>query len=149
VKTQCHVWTDGSYRQSSDLGWLITADDIGTGPAIAQGAKTLRTRQTAFDLFIYFALETTPFIPKGYVAKEKQKEEEGRSNKGNPSPSTVRKTRGQEQRKVEMTRKKNNKLTLSSTHVISFSSYPLVHPGRVCPVLIRPVSHRPSHPRQL
>jgi len=26
---------------------------------------------TPFYLFIYFALETTPFVPKGYVAKEK------------------------------------------------------------------------------
>jgi len=36
-----------------------------------------------YILFIYFSLETTPFIAKGYVAKEKQKEKEGRSNKGN------------------------------------------------------------------
>jgi ribonuclease HI len=31
------------------MGWVITEDDIGAGPAIFQGAKTLGTRQTAFD----------------------------------------------------------------------------------------------------
>ena len=44
-----HGWTDDSYRQSAGLGWLITSDDQGTGLAIAQGAKSLGTRQTAFD----------------------------------------------------------------------------------------------------
>jgi ribonuclease HI len=45
----CHAWTDGSFRKSVGLGWVITEDDIGVGPAIFQGAKTLGTRQTAFD----------------------------------------------------------------------------------------------------
>jgi ribonuclease HI len=45
----CHAWTDGSFRKSAGLGWVITGDDIGAGPTIAQGAKTLGTRQTAFD----------------------------------------------------------------------------------------------------
>jgi hypothetical protein len=31
------------------LGWIITGDNIGAGPTIAQGAKTLGTKQTAFD----------------------------------------------------------------------------------------------------
>jgi len=47
------------------------------------------------SLFIYFDLETTPFIPKGYVAKERRKSQRPSSigplkNKRNPSPSTVR-----------------------------------------------------------
>jgi ribonuclease HI len=45
----CHTWTDGLFRKSAGLGWVITRDDIGAGPTIAQGAKTLGTRQTAFD----------------------------------------------------------------------------------------------------
>jgi ribonuclease HI len=45
----CHAWTDGSFRKSAGLGWIITGDNIGAGPTIAQGAKTLGTRQTAFD----------------------------------------------------------------------------------------------------
>jgi hypothetical protein len=45
----CHAWTDGSFRKSAGLAWVITGDDIGAGPTIAQGAKTLGTRQTAFD----------------------------------------------------------------------------------------------------
>jgi hypothetical protein len=31
------------------LGWVITGDDIGEGPTISQGARTLGTRQKAFD----------------------------------------------------------------------------------------------------
>jgi hypothetical protein len=45
----CHAWTDVSFRRSAGLGWIITGDNIGAGPTIAQGAKTLATRQTAFD----------------------------------------------------------------------------------------------------
>jgi len=99
-----------------------------------------------FILF-YFALETTPFIPKGYVSKEKQKEE-GRSNKGNPSLSTVRCAQdsgaGVPPYKIEMKRKDKNNLAFPSTllHLFGFPGYPLVHPGRVRPVVIR------SHSRQ-
>jgi hypothetical protein len=45
-------WTDGSFRKSAELGWVITRDDIGAGPTIAEGAKTLGTRRTAFDTAI-------------------------------------------------------------------------------------------------
>jgi hypothetical protein len=44
-----HAWTDGSFRKSAGLGWIITEDDMGKGPAIAQGSKTLGDKQTAFD----------------------------------------------------------------------------------------------------
>ena len=45
----CHAWTDGSLRRSAGFGWLITADDKGAGPAIAQGSRSLGNRQVAFD----------------------------------------------------------------------------------------------------
>jgi ribonuclease HI len=45
----CHAWTDGSFRKSAGLGWVITEDDTGAGPTITQGARTLGTKQTAFD----------------------------------------------------------------------------------------------------
>jgi hypothetical protein len=45
----CHAWTDGSFRQSARLGWVITEDEAGSGPTIAQGVKTLGSRQTAYD----------------------------------------------------------------------------------------------------
>jgi ribonuclease HI len=45
----CHAWMDGSFRKSAGLGWVITGDDVGAGLTIAQGARTLGTRQTAFD----------------------------------------------------------------------------------------------------
>jgi hypothetical protein len=44
-----HVWTDGSFRVSAGLRWVVTADDTGAGEIIAQGSKSLGTRQTAFD----------------------------------------------------------------------------------------------------
>ena len=53
----CHVGTDGSYRASAGLEWLITRDDVGTGPGITQGSKTLGNRQTAFDAEVA-AIET-------------------------------------------------------------------------------------------
>jgi hypothetical protein len=34
----CHAWTDGSFRKSAGLGWVITRDDIGAGPTIDQGS---------------------------------------------------------------------------------------------------------------
>jgi len=110
-------------------------------------------------LFIYFDLKTAPFIPKGYVAKGRQKRRPAavldRSAQTNeirrPPRCAVRKTRGQEYpftKKSRNDKKEKNNLTLSSTHLFSFPGYPLAHPGRVCPILIRSVSHRPSHPRQ-
>jgi ribonuclease HI len=45
----CHAWTDGSFRKSAGLGSVITGDDTGAGPTITQGARTLGTKQTAFD----------------------------------------------------------------------------------------------------
>jgi hypothetical protein len=44
-----HAWTDGSYREAAGLGWLITADSKGEGPAVAEGARNLGGQQTAFD----------------------------------------------------------------------------------------------------
>jgi len=46
----CHAWTDGSFRQSAGLRWVIAEDDVGSGPAVAQGSKTLGSKQTAFDV---------------------------------------------------------------------------------------------------
>ena len=40
---------DGSFRKSVGFGWLVTTDDAGAGPAIAQGSRTLGNRQVAFD----------------------------------------------------------------------------------------------------
>jgi ribonuclease HI len=45
----CHAWTDGSYREAADLGWIITQDDKGEDSPIAQGARNLGGQQTAFD----------------------------------------------------------------------------------------------------
>jgi ribonuclease HI len=45
----CHAWTDGSFCQAAGLGWLITKDNRGEGPAIAEGARNLGGQQTAFD----------------------------------------------------------------------------------------------------
>jgi hypothetical protein len=44
-----HAWTDGSFRKSADLGWVTTDDDQGAGPVLAQGSRTLRGKQVAFD----------------------------------------------------------------------------------------------------
>ena len=44
-----HAWTDGSFRRSAGLGWVITEDVDGAGEVIAQGSESLGTWQTAFD----------------------------------------------------------------------------------------------------
>ena len=44
-----HAWTDGSFRVGAGFGWVITEDGTGAGDIIAQGSKSLGTRQTAFD----------------------------------------------------------------------------------------------------
>jgi ribonuclease HI len=45
----CHEWTDGPYRKSADLGWVVMRDDIGAGPDICQAERTLGAKQTAND----------------------------------------------------------------------------------------------------
>jgi ribonuclease HI len=45
----CNAWTDGSFLKSAGLGWTINEDDIGAGPTVTQGARTLGMKQTAFD----------------------------------------------------------------------------------------------------
>jgi ribonuclease HI len=44
-----HAWTDGSYRKSAGVGWVITKDAEGTGEALASDSKSLGPIQTAFD----------------------------------------------------------------------------------------------------
>jgi ribonuclease HI len=44
-----HAWTDGSFRTSAGLGWVVTRDAEGAGDIVAQGSRSLGTRQTAFD----------------------------------------------------------------------------------------------------
>jgi ribonuclease HI len=69
-KDICHAWTDGSFRQSAGLGWIVTNDDGGTGPIIAKGSRTLGTKQTAFDAEVaaieealkWFSAGTSPFL---------------------------------------------------------------------------------------
>jgi len=85
--------------------------------------------------------------------KDKRKKKAAQTKETRRPPRcAVRKTRGQEYplTRVEVKRKEKNNLAISSTllHLFSFPGYPLVHSGRVCPVLIRSISHRPSHPRQ-
>jgi ribonuclease HI len=44
-----HAWTDGSFRKSAGVGWIITKDPEGKGDALAQDSKSLGPMQTAFD----------------------------------------------------------------------------------------------------
>jgi hypothetical protein len=44
-----HPWTEGSFRKTAGLGWIITEDNQGAGPVIDQGSKTLPGKQVAFD----------------------------------------------------------------------------------------------------
>jgi ribonuclease HI len=44
-----HAWTDGSFRTSAGMGWVITKDPQGRGDALAQDSKSLGPIQTAFD----------------------------------------------------------------------------------------------------
>jgi ribonuclease HI len=45
----CHAWTDSSFREAAGFSWLITNDDKGAGPSIAEGSRNLGSQQTAFD----------------------------------------------------------------------------------------------------
>jgi len=66
----CHAWTDGPFRRSAGLGWIVTSDDRGAGPTIAKGARSLGSRQTAFDAEVaaieealrWFSASTSPFL---------------------------------------------------------------------------------------
>jgi ribonuclease HI len=44
-----HAWTDGSFRVSAGMVWVIIEDEMGADNIIAQGSRSLGTRQTAFD----------------------------------------------------------------------------------------------------
>jgi hypothetical protein len=44
-----HAWTDGSFRKSAGMGWIITRDPTGGGEALAQDSKSLGPIQTAYD----------------------------------------------------------------------------------------------------
>jgi ribonuclease HI len=44
-----NAWTDGSFRKSAGMGWVVTRDPTGEGEAIAQDSKSLGPMQTAFD----------------------------------------------------------------------------------------------------
>jgi ribonuclease HI len=46
-----HAWTDGSFRKSAVMGWVITRDAAGGGEALAQDHKSLGPQaiQTAYD----------------------------------------------------------------------------------------------------
>jgi hypothetical protein len=43
-----HTWTEGSFRKSTGLGWVITSDNQGAGSVIDQGSKTLKGKRVAF-----------------------------------------------------------------------------------------------------
>jgi ribonuclease HI len=45
----CHAWTDGSFCRSAGCGFVITRDEEGTSPPIAQRSFCLGRRQTVFD----------------------------------------------------------------------------------------------------
>jgi ribonuclease HI len=45
----CHAWTDGSFREAAGFGWVITEDNKGEGPTVADGLRNIGSQQTAFD----------------------------------------------------------------------------------------------------
>jgi len=63
-----HAWTDGSFRKSSGIGWIVTADADGRGDAIAQGSESLGTRQTAFDAEVAASSEPSLGSPEAGTA---------------------------------------------------------------------------------
>jgi hypothetical protein len=64
----CHAWTDGSFRKSAGLGWLVTEDDMGKGTIIAQGFKTLGDKQTAFDAELTAVQAVLLWYQDNYIA---------------------------------------------------------------------------------
>jgi len=59
-----HAWTDNSFRKSSGVGWVITADSEGKGDAIAQGSES-GARQTAFDAEVAAILRALAWFTGG------------------------------------------------------------------------------------
>ena len=62
-----HAWTDGSFQASSGAGWIITADQLGAGPALTQGKKVLGVQCAAFDselIAIFFSLREWTTSPR-------------------------------------------------------------------------------------
>jgi ribonuclease HI len=45
----CHAWTDGSFKEAAGFGWIVTRDDKGGGPSVAEGLRNIGSQQTAFD----------------------------------------------------------------------------------------------------
>jgi len=54
-----HAWTDGSFRTSAGLDWVVTADGGGAGNIVAKGNKYLGIRQMAFNAEITGIEEAT------------------------------------------------------------------------------------------
>jgi ribonuclease HI len=46
---EIHVWTDGSCKKAAGLGWISTPDPEGLGAPLAQGKRSIETKQTAFE----------------------------------------------------------------------------------------------------
>jgi ribonuclease HI len=46
----CHAWTDGSFQEAAGFGWIVTDDDRGERPPIAEGSRNIGSQQTAFDV---------------------------------------------------------------------------------------------------
>jgi hypothetical protein len=44
-----HAWTDGSFRKSAGLEWVVIQDDLGAGLIISQSSQTFPGMQAAFD----------------------------------------------------------------------------------------------------
>ena len=44
-----HAWTDGSFRKSAGVGWVISSSNDGSGEIIAWDSKSLGGMHTAFD----------------------------------------------------------------------------------------------------
>jgi ribonuclease HI len=55
-----HARTDGSYRKSAGIGWIITSDAMGGGESLAQDFKSLGPIQTAYDAEV-LAIEAAIF----------------------------------------------------------------------------------------
>jgi ribonuclease HI len=44
-----HAWTNGSFRKSAGMGWIVTKEAMGEGEALVQDSKSLGPIQTAYD----------------------------------------------------------------------------------------------------
>jgi ribonuclease HI len=61
-RKSCHAWTDGSFQEAAGSGWIITGDDKGGSPTVAEGLRNIGSQQTTFDAELAAIEQAVPWF---------------------------------------------------------------------------------------